>query len=70
MVTLATAHPAKFPAAVQAACGVHPELPSWLGDLMQREEHFTVLANDQGVIERFIAERARAGAAEHRAVAE
>ena len=38
MVTLATAHPAKFPSAVEAASGIHPALPAWLGDLMTREE--------------------------------
>ena len=46
MVTLATAHPAKFPDAVKAACGDYPALPNWLGDLMEREEHFTVVPND------------------------
>ena len=34
MVILATAHPAKFPAAVKAAAGIEPALPSWLADLM------------------------------------
>ncbi|RYE50652.1 MAG: threonine synthase, partial [Rhizobiaceae bacterium] len=38
MITLATAHPAKFPAAVKAASGIEPALPSWLGDLYQRPE--------------------------------
>ena len=33
MVVLATAHPAKFPDAVEAACGVRPALPDWLADL-------------------------------------
>src|SRR5690606_37614959 len=33
MVVLSTAHPAKFPASVEAACGVNPALPAWLGDL-------------------------------------
>jgi len=47
MVTLATAHPAKFPDAVKAACGVYPQLPKWQGDLMQREEHFTLIANNE-----------------------
>ncbi|MEN8491586.1 threonine synthase, partial [Brucella melitensis] len=32
MVVLATAHPAKFPDAVKAACGVEPQLPAWLCD--------------------------------------
>jgi threonine synthase len=60
MVTLSTAHPAKFPAAVEAATGVDPALPVWLGDLMQREERFTVLPNDIGAIARFVEARARA----------
>ena len=33
MVVLSTAHPAKFPDAVEAACGVRPALPDWLADL-------------------------------------
>src|SRR5690606_32540725 len=41
MVVLSTAHPAKFPAAVEAASGVRPALPTWLGDLMNRQERFT-----------------------------
>ena len=60
MVTLGTAHPAKFPDAVKAATGVHPKLPDWMGNLMQREEKFTVLPNDQKVVEAFIKERTRA----------
>jgi threonine synthase len=44
MVTLATAHPAKFPDAVKQACGIDPALPAWLSDLMQREERFSVVA--------------------------
>lgn len=60
MVTLGTAHPAKFPDAVKAATGIHPELPTWMGNLMQREEEFTVLANDQNIVEAFIKERTRA----------
>ena len=60
MVTLSTAHPAKFPAAVEAATGIAPALPPALGDLMQREERFTVLPNDSAAIARFVEERARA----------
>jgi threonine synthase len=40
MVTLATAHPAKFPAAVKSASGIDPALPTWLADLMVKEERF------------------------------
>jgi threonine synthase len=60
MVVLGTAHPAKFPAAVEAASGVHPALPAHLADLHARTERFTRLANDQGAIERFIRQNARA----------
>jgi threonine synthase len=60
MVTLGTAHPAKFPAAVKDASGVDPALPSWLADLYQREERLTVLANAQSAVEDFISARTRA----------
>jgi len=60
MVTLATAHPAKFPAAVQAACGVHPQLPARLADLMQRPERYDVAPANLQAIEAYIAERAKA----------
>lgn len=60
MVTLATAHPAKFPAAVKAATGIEPPLPVWLADLNSRPERFDVLGNDQGGIEAYILERTRA----------
>ena len=39
IVALATAHPAKFPDAVEAATGVRPELPEALADLLERPEH-------------------------------
>ena len=60
MVTLATAHPAKFPAAVQAATGVHPGLPVRLADLMTRTERYDVAPAQLQAIEAYIAERARA----------
>ncbi|MCR9125535.1 MAG: threonine synthase [Rhodobacteraceae bacterium] len=46
MITLATAHPAKFPAAVEAASGVHPPLPPHMSDLYDRSERVTRIAND------------------------
>ena len=61
MVTLATAHPAKFPDAVESASGVRPALPERLGDLMQRTERFEVLANDLPAVKQFILERTQAG---------
>jgi threonine synthase len=45
MVALATAHPAKFPDAVEAATGVRPPLPPALADLFDRPEHYDVVAN-------------------------
>ncbi|KKB84114.1 threonine synthase [Devosia limi DSM 17137] len=60
MITLATAHPAKFPAAVAEASGIDPALPAWLADLHDREERVTVLANDQAAVEDFIMARTRA----------
>ncbi len=63
MVTLATAHPAKFPDAVKKATGVHPDLPPAMSDLFEREERLTALPNDLAAIETFIRERARSLAA-------
>jgi threonine synthase len=60
MITLATAHPAKFPAAVAEASGITPALPAWLGDLYDRPERVTVLENDQRQLEDFIVARSRA----------
>lgn len=60
MIALGTAHPAKFPAAVKAASGVTPALPAHLGDLMQREERFTPMPNDQTRLESFIRAHAHA----------
>tara|TARA_R100001369_G_scaffold14360_3_gene28975 strand:+ start:3790 stop:5178 length:1389 start_codon:yes stop_codon:yes gene_type:complete len=46
MITLATAHPAKFPDAVEAATGVRPPLPEHMADLFDREERVTRVPND------------------------
>ena len=60
MIVLSTAHAAKFPDAVQAACGVRPALPDWLGDLERRAEKVTHLPSDQGQIERCVLAASRA----------
>jgi threonine synthase len=65
MVTLATAHPAKFPDAVKAATRVEPELPQGFADILIKPERFTTLANDQRAVEDHI--RARASAAVEKA---
>jgi len=46
LVALATAHPAKFPDAVETAIGVRPALPAHLADLFDRPERYEVVAND------------------------
>ena len=60
MIVLSTAHPAKFPDAVAAACGVRPQLPERLADLGGRPERVTVLPADQAAVERFVLEVSRA----------
>ncbi len=57
MITLATAHPAKFPAAVEEACGIHPALPPRMADLFDREERITRVAGDLDAVEAIIRER-------------
>ena len=58
LVTLATAHPAKFPDAVNAASGVYPGLPPHLADLMERSERYEILPNDLKSIQDHIGARA------------
>ena len=54
-ITLATAHPAKFPDAVKKATGVHPALPDHVADLFDRNERIVNLPNDLQAIEAFVA---------------
>jgi threonine synthase len=63
MVVLGTAHAAKFPDAVEAACGVRPPLPEWLADLERRPERVTALSVDQMAVEKLILSRSRAAQA-------
>jgi threonine synthase len=51
VVAMATAHPAKFPDAMEQATGHRPVLPPRMADLFDREEQFTVLPNDLGSVE-------------------
>ena len=57
MVTLATAHPAKFPDAVKAASGIAAPLPARMADLYDRPERITRVANDLSAIQSIIKER-------------
>jgi len=63
MIALATAHPAKFPDAVEDATGVRPDLPERLSNLLELEERCEVLANNLSAIQAHVSERARAKAA-------
>ncbi len=57
MVTFATAHPAKFPDAVERASGFRPALPSRLSHLMNARESFTVLPNKAEAVKEHILAR-------------
>lgn len=58
IVTLATAHPAKFRDAVERATGARPSLPARLGDLMGRAERFDTLSGDYAAVKAYVLERA------------
>lgn len=57
MIAMATAHPAKFPDAVERGCGIRPALPSALADLYEREERLTSLPNDLTGLMAFVEEK-------------
>ncbi|HLL26174.1 MAG TPA: threonine synthase [Xanthobacteraceae bacterium] len=58
-VSLATAHPAKFPEAVAEATGKHPALPARLADLGRRQERFEILPADQAAVAKFVMKHSR-----------
>ena len=60
MVTLATAHAAKFPDAVKAAAGVEPVLPEGFADVLTKPQRYVTLANDRQAVEDHIAALTRA----------
>ena len=57
MITLATAHPAKFPDAAFAATGIRPGLPARMAGLFARPERMTRVANDIAAIKAIVHER-------------
>ncbi|MDP7651717.1 MAG: threonine synthase [Rhodospirillales bacterium] len=63
LVSVATAHPAKFPQAVEDATGIRPPLPAHLADLHERPERFETLPNDLGVVQDFVTQRLAGGTA-------
>ena len=58
VVTLATAHPAKFRDPVERATGMRPSLPTRMGDLFEREERYAQLPGDYDTIAAYVAEHA------------
>ncbi len=58
VVTLATAHPAKFRDAVERATGQRPGLPARIGDLFEREERMTELPGDYAAIAAYVSQHA------------
>jgi threonine synthase len=62
VIALGTAHPAKFPDAVQRATGVRPRLPEPLSDLLDRRERIVTLPNDRRAVADYVRQTARAAA--------
>ncbi len=58
-VILSTAHPAKFPDAVEEAAGIRPQVPEHMSALFSRQERFKVLPNDLAVLQAYVREHAR-----------
>ena len=57
IISLATAHPSKFPDAVEEASGFSPTLPSHLSNLFERKESYEILPNDEGAVKSYILEQ-------------
>lgn len=60
IILLATAHPSKFPDAVEKAMGTRPTLPKHLSDLFEREEKMIDQPNDREIVQKFVLENTRA----------
>ena len=54
IISLACAHPAKFPDAVEKAINTRPNLPEHLTGLFDKDEHYDVIENDVSAVQRFI----------------
>jgi threonine synthase len=59
IISLACAHPAKFPDAVHHASGQMPALPAGLADLMSREEQMLKVPNDMAAVQKLVLEHRR-----------
>jgi threonine synthase len=54
VIVAATAHPAKFPDAIERAVGFRPPLPPLLADLYERDEYCLSAPNDLGAVEALV----------------
>ena len=61
MVTLATAHPAKFPVAVEAAFGIGPDIPARVREMMTQPERISPVENALDAVQSFIRQNGRVG---------
>jgi threonine synthase len=59
MVVLGTAHAAKFPDAVEDACGIRPALPPRMADLFDRPERVRAAPNELHAVQTLIREGVR-----------
>jgi threonine synthase len=59
VVALATAHPGKFPDAIEQAIGIRPDPPARIAALYDREEHLTTLPNDLEAVQSFVRDHVR-----------
>jgi threonine synthase len=64
VIVLGTAHPSKFPAVVEEASGVYPNLPETARSILERKERYDVLPADLRSIEDFILDRSPAAASQ------
>ncbi|MBI1981376.1 MAG: threonine synthase, partial [Methylocystis sp.] len=60
VIALSTAHPAKFPDAIERAIGLRPQPPENIATQLDAPERFTILENDVARVAQFISSRARA----------
>jgi threonine synthase len=59
IVALGTAHPAKFPDAVERATGIRPKLPDFLADLHDRPERISGLPNNLRAVQDYVLSHGR-----------
>ena len=57
-IVLATAHPCKFPGAIEKAINVKSELPDKLEFVLDKKENYDIIENNLNTIKRYIKERA------------